>query len=260
MPVQVAVHTAEAGVAGQPVADERDPFIGVTIFVADMRVGMRDRPVVPIAREGALDDTPSLGVPAGFRDRHAVMGAEPPVVAVCRGEPVEERRQFLNAAGAARNADEAELVGGGGEDHRVGGPAFGVGADRGEGITVEQHLKHADMAGLALVGGACGGSGNGLPRGRYLAAELQQPRFAGMRQGEVRIGLDCPIERATCTGIEGQQQIAGLSVGFRRGVGLSGQRKAVAVGGHGASPGAVRSARLPLRHDRATCPPSRRPR
>ena len=171
----MAVHAAEAGVAGQPVANEGDAFLGVAVLVADMGEGVRDRPVVSIGGDGAFDDAATLGKTPGLRDGHPVMRAEPPVVAVRRRKRVEIVRQFLHAPGAAGDADQADLVGRGRQHHRVGRPTVGMGAHGGQGVgllAIDQQAEDADMARFPLARGAGFRLGDGVPRGGKLAAEL----------------------------------------------------------------------------------------
>src|SRR4051812_43912990 len=85
---------------------------------------MRRPGVLRILRERAIDLWAGGIALTVLRKRHAVMGGEPPIVAIARGKPVEQVEQSAFLPDAPGAADQAVGEGGGGKGHRVARPGL----------------------------------------------------------------------------------------------------------------------------------------
>src|SRR6266852_3977604 len=111
---------------------------------------MRRPGVVRVLGEGAID----LGTGGSWlsilRERHAMMGREPPIVPVARGKPVQQVQERAFLPGAAGTANEAVGERGGAEYQGVAWPGVQVRGQRGErGFGVARASKSKNAIWLA---------------------------------------------------------------------------------------------------------------
>ena len=163
-----------------------------------------------------------------------MIGQEPEIVAVMRGEAVHQHRDLVLLPDAAGGADQAVRVRGSGEHQRVARPCRQMrvqGGDRGVGPAREHEVEERDVTGLARrqTGGHVLGRRQGRPRRRHVAFPHQHLGLAGMGQGKTGVGGDGAVKGLDRAGVEGQRQIAALNVGVPRGGGGSGQGQVVSV-------------------------------
>src|SRR5437763_6682535 len=115
MPIQVAIQRAVTPIGGKPRRQKGAGRVCIALLIAQVRQGMRCPGVLGALSEGSFDlwtGGISLSI---LRQRHAVMGHEPPIVAVTRGKPVEQLQQRALLPGPAGTADQAVGEGGGAE-------------------------------------------------------------------------------------------------------------------------------------------------
>src|SRR3954462_674556 len=115
------------------------------------------------------------------------MRLEPPILAVLRGELVEEVDKALFPARQAGHPDQPALIGGEAQHQGVARPRVYMDAYRGQrrdSLAGEQVTKDIDVAAVAcrtsVTEGQCGGEG--LTHGRKIARELKGAGFADMGQ------------------------------------------------------------------------------
>src|SRR5512144_1399479 len=95
MPAHMAMEESFARIGGEPGGQEGAGRVRLAAFVANMRERMRTMRVVGVSRDRSLDlrpggrDLPVLG------QRHGMVSQEPEIVAVMRGEAVQERRDLV---------------------------------------------------------------------------------------------------------------------------------------------------------------------
>ena len=98
--------------------------VWIALLVAEMRASMRRPWIFRVLGEGALDLRAGSVALSVFRQRHAVMGSEPPIIAVARGQPVQQFQQHAFLPGAAGTADQPVGEGSGAKHHGVARPTF----------------------------------------------------------------------------------------------------------------------------------------
>src|SRR5256885_856382 len=81
-----------AGIAGKPGGEEVAAAIRIVALVADVRDTMRAMRVLPVEHHGSFDLRSRLRDTAVLAERDRVIGEEPVIVAVMRGETVEQLR------------------------------------------------------------------------------------------------------------------------------------------------------------------------
>ena len=204
---------------------------------------MRRPGVVRVLCEGSIDLWAG-GIPLTvLRQRHSVMRGEPPVVAVARREPVQQRQQHALLPGPAGTADQAVGECGGAEHHGVARPGVQMRIHCGKcGFAVAPHkqVEICDMACFPLRQTGDDGFGRrdrGARRRRFAAFE-QHMRPRGMGERKTGIRGDGAIEGFERAGVHGQLRLAALRVGVPRGGRGGGQRKLVAVRQHAWIPAA----------------------
>ncbi len=171
-----------------------------------MRAGVRRPGVVWVLGEGSIDLWAG-GIPLSIlRERHAVMGREPPIVAVAWGKPVQQIQQRAFLPGAAGTADQAVGERGGAEHQGVARPGVQMSRQSGKcgfGVARRKQVEKGDMAGFPR--GQTGGEGIGRrhrrARRRGVAAFQQQMRPGGMGEGKAGICGDGAIERLDRAGV-----------------------------------------------------------
>src|SRR5437764_15439044 len=87
---------------------------------------MRRPGVVRVLGEGSIDLWASRLSLSIFRERHAMMGREPPIVAIARRKAVEQLEQRAFLPGAAGTTDQAVGKRGGAEYQGVAWPGVQV--------------------------------------------------------------------------------------------------------------------------------------
>src|SRR5881398_2243599 len=100
MPAQVAIQQAVTRIGGEPSRQEVAGRVWLAVLIAEVRAGVRYPRVARVLRKGS-SDLRAGGIPlAILRQRHAMMGREPPIIAIARGKPVQEvqQRAFLPGA------------------------------------------------------------------------------------------------------------------------------------------------------------------
>ena len=182
---------------------------------------MRSPGVLGVLGEGSFDlwaGGLSLSI---LRKRHAMMGREPPIVAITRGEPLQqvEERPFL--PGAAGVADQAV-----GErrsaEHQDIAPGIQVRRQCGKrrfGITHGKQAEKCDVADFALGQPDHEGIGRRHRHAccRCLPAFLQRVSLGGMGEGKAGVSGDGTIERLDRTGVHGQLGVTAFCIGIPRG-------------------------------------------
>ena len=144
MPAQMAVEKSVARIGGEPGGQVGAGRVRLAALVADMREAVRAMRVVRVRRHRSLDLRPGGGELPILGQRHGMMGEEPEIVAVMRGEAVHQHRDLVLLPDAAGGADQAVRVGGGGEHQRVARPCRQMrvqGGDRGVGPAREREIE-----------------------------------------------------------------------------------------------------------------------
>ena len=136
-----------------------------------------------------------------------MMGQEPKIVAVMRGEPPKHRDLVL-LTDTARRTKQAVRVGGSGEHQRVARPCHQMLAqcgNRGVGLAREHQVEESDVAGLARrqTGGHVLGRRQGHARRRHVAFPHQYLGLAGLCHGKTRVRGDGAIKHLDRARIEG---------------------------------------------------------
>src|SRR5262249_16946034 len=90
MPADVAIKLGVARIGGEPRRKEGAGRLGFALLVAEMRAGVRSPRVVRVLRERAVDLRMGGGVLSVLRERHAMMGGEPPIVAIAWGKTIQK--------------------------------------------------------------------------------------------------------------------------------------------------------------------------
>ena len=174
-----------------------------------MRGGVRRPGVGGVLREGALDLRAGGCVVAVLGQRHAVVGGEPGVVAVVRGEAVQQGEQVrfwparpeLPIRPLVKAVVPRTRASRGHSSRWVwtrGQGGFGVAGD--------QQGEIGDVAGFAggRLGGEGVGGGYGLARRGGVAAFQQRVGAGGVREGEGGVGCDGAVEGVDGAGVHGQ--------------------------------------------------------
>ena len=143
-----------------------------------------------------------------FRQRHAVMTVEPPVLTVVGGEPAKKIDEVLFPAGQPGHSDQPTLIGGKAQDQRVAGPGFKMGTDSGQRssrLAGEQVTKDLNMAEIArrICLAERLGRGEGIAHGREVTGKLEGACLADISQGEAWVSSDGAVERRGGAGIDG---------------------------------------------------------
>src|SRR5579863_4450515 len=115
MPTQVAVQRGVTRIGGKPRLEEGASGVGIALFVIEVGAGVRRPRVLRVLGEGSIDLWAGGIVLSVLRERHAVMGGEPPIVAVARGKPVQQVQERAFLPGAAGTANQAVGERGGAE-------------------------------------------------------------------------------------------------------------------------------------------------
>jgi hypothetical protein len=100
----------------------------------------------------AATDRSIFGLAAASRQRHGMVGQEPKIVAVMRGEAVQQHRDLVLLADTARRTNQAVRVGGSGEHQRIARPCRQMlvqGGDRGVGPAREHQIEESNVTDLA---------------------------------------------------------------------------------------------------------------
>ena len=234
MPAQMAVESPVAWIGCQPGRQETAAGLRFATLVTDMGETMRGVSVFPVQHHGSLDFRASSGELTILGEGGGVIGEEPIIVAVMRGETVHQYRDLTLLADAAGAADQAVRIGGAGDHQRVTRPCrqMGVqGGDRVVGSPRECEVEEPDMPRFAFrqIGCRVLGCREGCAGLDGFAFPHQDLRLAGMRKGEAGIGGQSAVKGLDRTRIERQRQIVALPVGVPRGAGGGGERKVVAV-------------------------------
>ena len=122
MPVQMTVEKSVARIGGEPGGQKGAGRVPLATLVTDMRKRVRTMRVVRVGRHGSLDLRPGGRKLPIFGQRHGMMGQEPKIVPVMRGEAVQQHRDLVLLPDTARRTNQAVGVGGSGEHQRVARP------------------------------------------------------------------------------------------------------------------------------------------
>src|ERR1700749_4500427 len=107
MPTQVAIQRGIARAGREPRGEEGAGRVYIALLVAEVSASVRCPGILRVLREGSINLWAGSTALSIFRKRHAGMGREPPIVAIARGKPVEQRQQRTFLSGAAGTADQA---------------------------------------------------------------------------------------------------------------------------------------------------------
>src|ERR1700722_3299384 len=99
-----------ARVAGEPGGQVRASSVRLAALVTNMREAVRAMCVVRGRRHGSLDLLPRLRELPVFRQRHGVIGQEPPIIAIMRRETVHQHGDLVLLPDAAGGADQSVRV------------------------------------------------------------------------------------------------------------------------------------------------------
>src|SRR5271169_3122927 len=94
-------------ISRKPRHQEGAGRVWIALLVAEMRAGMRRPGVLGVLGEGTIDlraGSLSLSI---FRERHTMVGREPPIIAIARCKPVEQLQQHTFLPGTAGTANQA---------------------------------------------------------------------------------------------------------------------------------------------------------
>ena len=153
---------------------------------------MRGIGIAGIAGKRPFQQALGLRHLAGLHLREAVLGEEPPVIAVMRRQPVGEGQLLGLAPRSPAEADKPEHAAAGLGDHCVQRPFPEMGEDCGIGarpVAIDQEAERVQMAGLPGRAPVCG-SARRAHRVRRLApppSHLQRPRLPRMGEREGRV-------------------------------------------------------------------------
>ena len=237
MPAKMAMEKPFARIGGEPGRQIGAGRVCLAALVTNMREPVRTMRVVRVYGHGALDFRARRRELPILRKRHGMMGKEPEIVAVMRGEAVHQRGDLVLLPDAAGGADQAIRVRGGGEHQGVARRRCQMrvqGVDRRLGLAREREVEIPDMTCLALrqTGGQILGRRQGRPRCRHVAFPHQYLRLPGMGQGETGVRCDGAVKGLDRAWVKGQRQIAALDVGAARRLGGSAQSEVVSVCQH----------------------------
>jgi hypothetical protein len=233
----MAVEKAIPWISGKPGGEESAGRVQFATLVTDMGEAMRAVRVVGVRGQGLLDlrtghrKLPILGQP------HGMIGKEPKIVAVMRGEVVHQHRNLALLSDAAGAADHAIGIRATGDDQSVARPCRQMcvqGSNRGVGPTREHEVEKCDVTGLALrqTSGHVLGCCQGRPGRRDIALPHQHLGLAGVGQGKTGVGGDGAVIGSRCARVERQPKIATFNVGVPRAGGCGGQGEAVSICQH----------------------------
>ena len=213
MPAQMTVEKSIARIGGEPGGQIGARRLRFAALVADMGEPVRAMRVVRVQRHRPLDLRPGRRELSILGQRHRVIGQEPVIVAVMRGEAVHQLGDLVLLPDPAGAADQAVRVRGNGNHQRIARPRRQMrvhGGDRGVGLAREDKVEKRDMAGLPLgqAGGHFLGRRQGRPRRRDIAFPHQHLGLAGMGQGKTGVGGDGAVIGLDRAGVEGQRQLA----------------------------------------------------
>ena len=144
MPAQMAMEKPIARIGGEPGGQVGAGRVRLAALVTNMREPVRAMRVVRVRRHRSLDLRPGGGELPILGQRHGMIGQEPPIVAVMRGEAVHQHRDLVLLPDAAGGADQAVRVRGSGEHQRVARPFRQMrvqGGDRGVGPAGEREVE-----------------------------------------------------------------------------------------------------------------------
>jgi hypothetical protein len=178
---------------------------------------MRAMRVVRVCRHRLLDlrsgrrELPILG------QRHGVIGREPKIIAVVRGQTVDHLRDLALLSDTAGAADHSVGVRGYGNNQGVTRPCREMRVQGGDCrfcSAREYKIEKPDVAGFAF-----GQTGRKVLRRRQrclrcrdVALPHQYLRLAPVGQGKIRVRCNGPVISLGRAGIECQCQIGGLNV------------------------------------------------
>src|SRR6202011_489593 len=114
--------------------------VPLAALVTNMREPVRSMRVVGVYGHGALDFRARRSELSILRQRHGMMGKEPEIIAVMRGEAVHQRGDLELLPAAAGGADKPFWVRGGAAPQGVAPPSCQMrvqGVDRGVGLARE---------------------------------------------------------------------------------------------------------------------------
>src|SRR4051812_6794047 len=110
MPVQMAVEKSVARIGGEPRGQKGASRVPLATLVTDMYERVRTKRVVRVGHYGSLDLRPRGRKLPVLGERHGMMGQEPKIVAVTRGEAVQQHRDQVLLADTARRTKQAVRV------------------------------------------------------------------------------------------------------------------------------------------------------
>ena len=148
----MTVEKSVARIGGEPRGQKGAGRVPLATLVTDMRERVRTMRVVRVGRHGSLDLRPGGCKLSVLGERHRMMGQEPKIVAVMRGEAVQQHRDLVLLPDTAGRTNQAVRVRGSGEHQRVARPCRQMlvqGSDRRVGPAREHQVEESDVAGLA---------------------------------------------------------------------------------------------------------------
>jgi len=237
MPAEMSVECCIAWIAGKPGGEEVAAAICIAALVADVRDTMRAMRILLVEKHGSLDLRPRLRDTAILAERDRVIGQEPVVIAIMRGETIEQLRVLPLVSNAAGAANETVRIRCRRYHQCIARPLSQMGmqsVNRGVGLARVRKVEEPDMSRLSC--GRASGDIFGRCQGRSCRSRLafthQDLGLAHVRNGESRIGGERAVEGLDRTGIHGERQIEALYIGVARGGGGSGHGEVIAVCEH----------------------------
>src|SRR6516164_9269956 len=195
MPAQMPIEKAFARIGLEPGGQEGAGGVRLATFVTDMGEAMRAVRVVWVRGQRLLDLRPGRGELPILGEPHGMVGKEPKIVAVMRGEGVHQRRDLVLLSDAAGAADQAVGIGATGDDQSVAWPLRQMcveGGDRGVSLARQYKIEERDVTGLALgqtsscVLGCC----QSRPGRRDISFPHQYLGLTSVSQGKTGVGGD----------------------------------------------------------------------
>src|ERR1700730_1251121 len=153
MPAEMRVEKPIGRRGREPRREVSAARVQVAALVTNMGEAVCAMRVVRVRRHGSLDLRPGYCKLPSLGKRHGVIGQEPEIVAVMRGQTVHQLRDLVFVPDAAGAADQAVRVRGAGDDQSVARPCRQMrvqGGDRSLGSAPEYKLEEPDVAGFAL--------------------------------------------------------------------------------------------------------------
>src|SRR6185503_3642803 len=236
VPGKVAVEVSAPVVAGHPVVQERGARLDVERLERDVGQVVGRARVARVLIERRLGQPPRLVEAVHLVIGEGERGLEPPVVAVGRGEALQESHAVLLAIAPAGQGDRAaRLV----DEHRVAGELLHVLVHQREaarGLARDEGADRLDVLPLAPGGAVHGlaGAPGGGPRGRAVALHRGEKREPHVSQGQPLVGRERGREALLGSGAVGEEIVHALLEAVEGGGRRRGDGQAVAVGGgHG---------------------------